>query len=821
MVIGMVLGKKQKGKIKTKTVCLLSLVMLMGFLAGCSTVASNMEAENSADKSGGENGDISFKAMGRYVEETTDLSDKISGRGNSLYRLSDGKLLISDRNGEFIKTEDNGKSWTTAMSGLQTKMLEEGFFMTSIAVGPDNTVALIRQVDAPEDETADKDGMDEKGADEEADEPETPFDYALNLQVLIIKPDNTEIPVDVPILDNDDSLYKIYVADNGRIFVSTIGSSSLYEVKEDGSSELYLALDGGRPELLQFQGDIMLIDGNRFDGPVLYDMAKEEFIEDEVLTEFVSTNYADRNDTDEADNTYRLYYFFNGEDVLYLAGEKGLYRHVIGGSAMEQIIDGNLCSFGNPSCKIQGMAPLENNEFLALFEGGKIVHYAYDAGIPAKPSEKITVYGLEDNETLRQAINTYQIRNPEVYIEFQIGMDGSSSMTKEDAIKNLNTRIMAGEGPDVLLLDNMPLDSYLEKGLLLDLGPILEEVSREEGIFDNITEAVSKDGKVCAMPCEVRIPVMMADKKYIAEVQDIEDVADMTEALRTENPGKDLLGFCSARGIMRLYAMSCVPAWITADGELNKDAVSQFLKQTKRIYDAQMDGIYDEDIRKYAEMNEYYENYEGASYDDTDDVRTGTDTMSYLGGVTQMVNGAICVFDNFNGFNMMTSIQRTEGFEDAAWTTMKGQGGSVFWAISLLGISTASNRQERAADFVKSCFGRENQTSLYYGLPVNITAFEEYVTPSPSKEVQEDGFCGGYMLSNNDGLQVYLEVYWPDEELRAAFRNCMEEVDTAYFKNDFIEYAVYEEGEAYIKGEKSLEEAMKAIEKKVSIYMAE
>ena len=176
MVIGMVLGKKQKGKIKTKTVCLLSLVMLMGFLAGCSTVASNMEAENSADKSGRENGDISFKAMGRYVEETTDLSDKISGRGNSLYRLSDGKLLISDRNGEFIKTEDNGKSWTTAMSGLQTKMLEEGFFMTSIAVGPDNTVALIRQVDAPEDETADEDGMNKKGADEEADEPETPFD---------------------------------------------------------------------------------------------------------------------------------------------------------------------------------------------------------------------------------------------------------------------------------------------------------------------------------------------------------------------------------------------------------------------------------------------------------------------------------------------------------------------------------------------------------------------------------------------------------------------------------------------------------------------
>lgn len=787
----------------------LTMAAFVVSLNGCGIMGNGNNGGSTAADDSGEG--ISPAAMGRYVEDTLDLSDKISGRGNNLYQLSNGNLLISDRSGEFMKSGDNGKTWITDTRRWRTKMLEEGVYISSMAVGPDNTVALIRQVDTSEDGTLDG----------EESVPESPFDYVLNFQVLIVRPDNTEILVDVPIMDSDDSLYKIYIADNGRIFVSTIGSSSLYEVREDGSSELFLALDGGRPELLRFQGDLMLIDGNRFDGPVLYDMAKEEFIEDEVLTEFVSANYGDRNDTYDADDTYRLYYFFSGEDVLYLAGEKGLYRHVIGGSVMEQIIDGNLCSLGNPSYKLQGMLPLENNEFLALFEGGKIVHYMYDAGIPAKPSEKITVYGLEDNETIRQAINTYQIRNPEVYIEFEIGMDGSSSVTKEDAIKNLNTKIMAGEGPDVLLLDNMPLDSYLEKGLLLDLAPILEEIDQEEGIFGNITEAVKKDGKVCVMPCEVRIPVMMADKKYIAELQDIEDVADMAEALREENPGKDLLGFCSAKSIMRLYSMACAPAWITADGELNKEAVAQFLEQMKRIYDAQMDGISADVVKSYDEMNEYYTNYVGVPYDDTDDVRTGTDVMSYLGGVIQMVNGTFCVFDNFNGFNMMTSIQRTEGYENAGWTTMKGQGGSVFWAVSLLGISTASNQQERAADFVKSCFGKENQTGLYYGLPVNKTAFEEYLKPSSAKDVQEDGTCGCYMLSNNEGLQVYLNVYWPDEEQRAAFRKCMEETDTAYFKNDIIEYAIYENGIAYIQGTESLEKSMEDIEKKISIYMAE
>lgn len=804
----MISRRKNNGK----TVFLLLLALFAASLSGCGA-GNGMAAADDGNGFGGQSGGLSLEAMGRYVEETADLSEEISGQGNELYQLADGNLLISDINGEFLKTGDNGKIWKTDTRSWRTEMLEEGVYVSSMAVGPDNTVALICQTDGD---------ISEGGTEEEEENiSENPFDYELNLQVLIIKPDNTKISADISVMDAGDELYKIYIADNGRIFVSTIGSSSLYEVKEDGSSELFLALDDGRPELLRFQGDLMLIDGNRFEGPVLYDMAEEKFIEDEVLTAFVSTNYGDRNDGYDFDNTYKLYYFFGGDEVLYLAGEKGLYRHVIGGSVMEQIIDGSLCSFGNPSYRLQSMLALENNEFLALFEGGRQVRFVYDADIPTKPGEKITVYGLTDNETIRQAISMYQARNPEVYIEFEIGMDGSSSVTKEDAVKALNTKIMAGEGPDVILLDNMPLDAYLEKGLLLDLGPVLEEISRSEGLFDNIVEAMKKDGQIYAMPCEMRIPVMMADKKYLSEVQDIEGIADMVEVLRAENPGKDLLGFCSEKAIMRIFSMACAPAWITETGELNKDAVSQFLRQTKRIYDAQMDGISENVIKRYHEMNEYYEIYAGESYDDLDDVRTGTDTMSYLGGVTEMVNGVFSVFDNMNGYNMMTSVQKVEGFENAGWMAMPGQGGNVFWAVSMLGISTASKNQERAADFVRSCFGKENQTGLCYGLPVNTAAFEEYMLPASKKGIEEDGFCGGYMMSNTDGLQVYLEVYWPDEEQRAAFRNCIEKADTAYLENDFIEYAVYEEGIAYIQGDKSLEEAMEAIGKKISIYMAE
>ena len=43
-------------------------------------------------------------------------------------------------------------------------------------------------------------------------------------------------------------------------------------------------------------------------------------------------------------------------------------------------------------------------------------------------------------------------------------MSGDNGLTAEDAVKALNTEIMAGKGPDVLYLDGLPAGSLLIKG---------------------------------------------------------------------------------------------------------------------------------------------------------------------------------------------------------------------------------------------------------------------------------------------------------------------------------------------------------------------
>ena len=84
----------------------------------------------------------------------------------------------------------------------------------------------------------------------------------------------------------------------------------------------------------------------------------------------------------------------------------------------------------------------------------------------------------------------FQKEHPEIRIEIQDGMTGKDGVTATDAIKNLNTEIMAGEGPDVMLLDGLLEEDYIEKGMLEDISGIVESAGILENIRDVYTRCV-------------------------------------------------------------------------------------------------------------------------------------------------------------------------------------------------------------------------------------------------------------------------------------------------------------------------------------------
>ena len=759
--------KAKKGANKLLLILLL-FSMLLTLLNGCGTEEVSENSSGNEQNAQSTQSSAEVKAMGRYVEETASLPDEINIA--KLSRLADGNLAICDSYDPLYISKDNGVTWEADESTTDSGIWANKSLVYDVAAGADNMIAIIYD--------------DYEKAHEQGE---------LNPRLCLIKPDGTEITINLPVTAEDGNPIGVWISDTGRIFVSTEGSN-IYEAWEDGNIELFLELDSAyHPRLIQCQQNLMV-------------MEKKQYIEDEVLKEFVSENYEDRTNSEG----YDMYFFLEEQGVIYLAGQKGLHRHVIGGSAMEQVIDGKLTTFNDPSNKVQGMIKLENDDFVTLFSDKGAVRYVYNPDIPTVPNEKLKVYSLQKNDTIRQMISLYQIRNPEVWVEYEIGMEDGVAVTRDDTLKKLNTKIMAGEGPDVLVLDNMPLDSYIEKGLLLDMGPILYNLSGEEALFTNIVDAMKTEDKVYVMPIEIQIPVMYGDKKYISKADNLEGIADIVEELRKEYPEEDhdLLGVYTEREIMYLFSMVSTPAWTAENGTIDMGAIAEFLTQMKRIYDAQMDGLTEETMWSRGAYPLWDQEHMGG--------RT-TDVTSRFLGKTHIAGGT--VYTNY-GFGHLNSVRKVEKYKNDEWIPMNGQSSNVFLAQTMVGINAMSASADRAEEFIRVCLGKENQSYLFNGYAVNQAAFDESFIYDGSQGLTE-GTCGMLELPDENGSRVKLDIYWPDEEQLARLRNCIETADTPYIEDTFLEEIVYETGTEYMCGNISLDEALDTIEKKTALYFAE
>lgn len=792
---------------------LIIFVMAISLFAGCGsspsgdngmtgngTASAGKEGTANSQQSTGAAGEneqagTDSGAMGRYVETLSDISEYCS-LPKGIARLDDGTVAIEDMY-SLIVSKDNGETWSSENVEWQEKLLENTDYIVDITYGSDGTAGLIYTVK-----------KDTSGEEQSEESNEDPDDFETDYECLIVKPDGTQIPVQIDYVEEDESPSHIWISKTGRIFVTTF-RDTIYEVNEDGTAEKYLTLDN-RPEQVQFVSNLMVIDDGRTDGLVLYDMEKGEYVTDDVLNNFIAENYEERGygTMDVLD-----IFFFEGEDgALYIAGNKGLHRHVIGGSAIEQVIDGSLSSFSNPANLIMGMTPLPDKEFLVLFTGGKVVRYTYNPDVPTVPNERLKVYSLKENDTMRQAVNLYQITNPEVFVEYEVGIEAESSVTRDDALKKLNTEIMAGQGPDVLVLDNMPIDSYVEKNLLVDLSDCINE----QELFGNIVDAFRTDEKIYTIPCEIQIPLIQGKEKYITEMKDLKGIADAVEAMRKDNPGKPLLKIYSERGIMRLLAMVCAPAWKTEEGELNKEAIKEFLIQSKRVYDAELEGIPEEYIVNYNESNKSFSSFFDGIRESSDYFRMA-DCITYLLG-DSVVNVGTIYYPH--GVCEQFSVNKVEGHENDAMALMEGMSRNVFIPKTLVGINAGSANIERAKEIIKVLLGSENQESLFYGLSVNKDALVKSFEVD-EKNISEDGVFSYIGTSTGDGRYMDLAIYVMEPEQMNTLQGWIEGARTPYIEDTVLEEVVYTEGTSYMRGYKTLEETANEIEQNLAIYMSE
>lgn len=336
----------------------------------------------------------------------------------------------------------------------------------------------------------------------------------------------------------------------------------------------------------------------------------------------------------------------NPEGYLFFTTEEGLYSFAPGGSVTEELIDGDRTSLGEPSLSPKAMTDGEDNSFYILAYNEKTVlcHYVYDENMPTESEITLRLYSLREDEILRQAASLFQKANPNIAVDLEIGVTGGEGITEADAVKALNTRILSGDGPDILSLDGLSLQRFLEKGILLDLGNV---VGNSAPLVIQVTNCFASDGKVCALPTAFAIPAIYGSEDLVPRIHDTSSLVSVVEQARERNlQAKSALFAMDAAAMADTFYDSCSAAWRKSDGTLDESKLTEYCGAMKALF------AMDEDYRT---------RFQGVEID----YRTGEVTS--LRGAKEVLKGSGCSAGTPEGMEGWTwalaGDQDLEGYE--------------------------------------------------------------------------------------------------------------------------------------------------------------
>lgn len=790
-------------KIARALAILAALVVAAGLLGGCggqaqqegaspgNSTGGSAQSGGSGEQNGEENG--APTAMGRYVETQVDLPE-YGYKSYGITVLTDGSLLIPDESAGQLISADGGETWEAkpipGIPGMTDYTKEK--YIYCMAAAPDGTVAVLAV----------------NRGDDDLSHPE----------LHVAGADGTVYTMEeLPVSTDDMYIYQIYYSPDGELFGTVVGSGEIYQIDvEQKTLTKYVSMEW-RPDLIRFQGDYMLFLTSR-EGITIYDRKEKKWIEDGVLADFMKKNHP--NDY-YANDSYSVYVTPGEENVIYIADKGGMYRHVIGGSAMEQIIDGTLASFSNPAMSILGVAAFGENEFAVLFTGGKVALYHYDPDVPTVPENLVKVYSLEEQNTVWQAIAQFQTEHPDTFVKYEIGMSGTDGVSREDAVKKLNTELMAGSGPDVIILDGLPEGSYAEKGILADLKPHIDSLTGEAVLLPNMVDAFTEDGKVYMMPVTFSVPMVAGRQADIEGIKDYASLADTVEKLRAEYPDAAISRFFSEEAMMRWFLPVTATAFVEESGRLNEETLSEFLELTNRIYQASQENLSAARREQYGWIKE---NYKGNDWAYQNFNAVSQQTTDFFWEDMVLATGML---KSLYGYQEMLSIKYSDGFADVEAKSFDGMSHGVFEPSVLVGISATSAHQKEAEQFFDVIMGVQVQSLLYDGFMVNQTALERQLSPqwgvfgNGGMNVDYGEVSSSIGGSDGNGREYHLDIYMPSkEEFQNLYDLCCK-LDTPYVADPVVEEAVIDIGAQYLSGYLTLDEAVRKIMAKVEIYAAE
>lgn len=783
-------------------------------------------------------------SMGRYVEERYETST--NNYINELSILENGKIAMLGFSNETNKpisfiSDDGGQNWTIQDLELPKQDGKETY-TNNIGYLSDGRILVSYYFEEPYVEATEGETQTEENYVYE--EPE--YKYS------IIETDGSISDIDLDLTayntDSDSSGYNNFkCAPNGDVFFSA-GSNQ----------ELIVQFDGKTFEEKNIYEGNDYIDNFVFVGESLISTSYDEIVEYDITNgkEKGNLKALEKEAIGEKANYYPTFINSGSKNTLYYYTTLGVYAYDMKSEKTNMIIDSAISTFGDEESNLIGFVEKGEKNFLAVFNDWSsnevsVINYTYNPDIPSTPDNQIVIYSLLENYMIRQAISEYSKENPDVYVKYEIGLNYNDGVTQEDALKTLNTEIMGGNGPDIIILDGLMAESYISKGLLEDMSDIINPLIENETIFKNIAQAYTKDGKIYQIPTYFKYPIFLGNKEDINSVSDLSSLVELTKKLSTQTDKMIFNNYFSPRTLVYSLYNLYGNDWLKHDNTINEDALTDFftkvneiygyIKTNQEAYDKFMEDKYSQlegfDNGFSVDNSEIDEDYGVGDEEDNEVDYEVYDLQYYL---NPSISANSFLFDKSSSLSMggmsgsndySNLITLLNNNSDIGYKVLTRGEENIFIASNIVGINAKGKNKEQAKELVTSLlkgYSRDNYSSN--GFSINLNKFNDAFSVEKMKE-------DGYELEYDESKNHYIQGTWgysdefgnskeltmllPNDEDVNKLKSEIENLNVGTIVNSVLLIEVAKQFESYVNGDISLEDAINKVVDNLDLYLSE
>ena len=566
-----------------------------------------------------------------------------------------------------------------------------------------------------------------------------------------------------------------------------------------------------------FTGDVMLAadDGKAY----FYDRAEGKLLDGNgALDTFLSSHSTGGLVMAAGDS--------ENEQILYMGCRTGLYRYIWGGSVIEQIADGQMTALGDTQRSPRALQVLDNGAFRVMFSGNYMVEMYYDETLPARPAKELTVYSLEENGWIRYAGQLFQKEHPDVLVRYETGMDGDNAVSREDALRNLNTRLLAGDVPDVIVMDQMDIEQYADKGVLRELDGILQPYLDDGILYQNIVEGMrmTEKNKIYSVPMMVYLPLWLGEKMYLDGEDSLEDIVAGMEKARQKHPEGAILYTLYPKDVLLQTMPVCLPAWTGEDGSLDVEKLTAYYQAVRRMWEIDCAGFDDAGRETWQKNNmEWYapENMDmadiGFNFQYAVQQNFG-ETWLQLGFLMTPQVGMTGI--HVTKANMAADWQEKELEDAVAYDAYTGQADNVYWARTIVGLCEQGKEPKLAEEYMNLLLSDPMMRKWWLDKPRNHSGLT-IRKDSLGDILDIDNIEFGQTMGFKDPTGVNHPNFWPTEEEKQWLYQMMEDASCCYRPGTMLEECAMEVGVRVLEGELTPEEGAKEVERKMAIAMEE